>query len=152
LGVIQELTGLAAQDARLRKIKTRHTTAWRKYLETGFSYWPLRAELSSRRAAWHAHALIVGFTTNFTLLNEGNEMKFGIFYEHQLPRPWHERSEFDLIQNSLDQIELAVKLGYDYAWEVNITFWKSIHIPPRQSVFCLRPVNAPNSRPSRGNA
>jgi hypothetical protein len=109
LGVIQELTGLAAQDARLRKIKTRHTTAWRKYLETGFSYWPLRAELSSRRAAWHAHALIVGFTTNFTLLNEGNEMKFGIFYEHQLPRPWHERSEFDLIQNSLDQIELAVK-------------------------------------------
>ncbi len=49
-------------------------------------------------------------------------MKFGIFYEHQLPRPWHKRSEFDLIQNSLDQIELADKLGYDYAWEVEHHF------------------------------
>ncbi len=25
-------------------------------------------------------------------------MKFGIFYEHQLPRPWHERSEYELLQ------------------------------------------------------
>jgi hypothetical protein len=45
-------------------------------------------------------------------------MKFGIFYEHQLPRPWAERSEYDLLQSSLVQIELADQLGYDYAWEV----------------------------------
>jgi alkanesulfonate monooxygenase SsuD/methylene tetrahydromethanopterin reductase-like flavin-dependent oxidoreductase (luciferase family) len=49
-------------------------------------------------------------------------MKFGIFYEHQLPRPWTERSEFELLQNSLVQIELADKLGYDYAWEVEHHF------------------------------
>ena len=28
-------------------------------------------------------------------------MKFGIFYEHQLPRPWTERSEYQLLQDSL---------------------------------------------------
>src|ERR1043166_812159 len=49
-------------------------------------------------------------------------MKFGIFYEHQLPRPWKEDSEFALLQNSLDQIELADRLGYDYAWEVEHHF------------------------------
>lgn len=42
-------------------------------------------------------------------------MKFGIFYEHQLPRPWTERSQYELLQNSLVQIELTDKLGYDYA-------------------------------------
>ena len=34
-------------------------------------------------------------------------MKFGIFYEHQLPRPWTERAEYELFQNSLTQVELA---------------------------------------------
>jgi len=32
-------------------------------------------------------------------------MKFGIFYEHQLPRPWTETGEFELLQNSLTQVE-----------------------------------------------
>src|ERR1700752_2517329 len=44
-------------------------------------------------------------------------MKFGIFYEHQLPRPWGPQSEHRLLQDSLAQIELADRLGYDYAWE-----------------------------------
>jgi len=43
-------------------------------------------------------------------------MRFGLIYEQQLPRPWTERSEADLFQQSLDQIELADRLGYDYAW------------------------------------
>jgi hypothetical protein len=34
-------------------------------------------------------------------------VKFGIFYEHQIPRPWSERSEYEVFQNSLAQIELA---------------------------------------------
>jgi hypothetical protein len=38
-------------------------------------------------------------------------MKFGVFYEHQLPKPWEEQSEFQLMQNSLAQIELADQLG-----------------------------------------
>jgi luciferase family oxidoreductase group 1 len=49
-------------------------------------------------------------------------MKFGIFYEHQLPRPWTAASEHDLLQNSLAQVELADKLGYDYVWAVEHHF------------------------------
>ncbi len=49
-------------------------------------------------------------------------MRFGIFYEHQLPRPWDELSEYRLLQSSLEQIELADGLGYDYAWEVEHHF------------------------------
>jgi alkanesulfonate monooxygenase SsuD/methylene tetrahydromethanopterin reductase-like flavin-dependent oxidoreductase (luciferase family) len=45
-------------------------------------------------------------------------VKFGIFYEHQLPRPWNEDSEYQLIQDALDQIEYADSIGIDYAWEV----------------------------------
>src|SRR6201992_2161912 len=49
-------------------------------------------------------------------------MKFGVFYEHQLPRPWNENSEYELFQNSLTQGALADKLGYDYMWEVEHHF------------------------------
>src|SRR6266852_4174763 len=49
-------------------------------------------------------------------------MKFGIFYEHQLPRPWNDGAEHRLFQEALDQVELADKLGIDYAWEVEHHF------------------------------
>jgi luciferase family oxidoreductase group 1 len=49
-------------------------------------------------------------------------MKFGVFYEHQLPRPWGETSEYELLQNSLAQVELADGLGYDYVWVVEHHF------------------------------
>ncbi len=49
-------------------------------------------------------------------------MKFGIFYEHQIPKPWTDTGEYELLQNSLAQIELADKLGYDYAWMVEHHF------------------------------
>jgi luciferase family oxidoreductase group 1 len=49
-------------------------------------------------------------------------VKFGIFYEQQLPRPWGERSEYELYQSSLAQIELADQLGYDHAWVVEHHF------------------------------
>ncbi|MEP6872303.1 MAG: LLM class flavin-dependent oxidoreductase [Anaerolineaceae bacterium] len=62
-------------------------------------------------------------------------MKFGIFYELQLPRPWHERSEYDLIQNALTQVELADKLGYDYAWEVEHHFLEEYSHSSAPEVF-----------------
>ena len=40
-------------------------------------------------------------------------MKFGIFYEMQLPRPWAVDDERQLYQNALAQVELADKCGYD---------------------------------------
>src|SRR5437763_4715038 len=49
-------------------------------------------------------------------------MKFGIFYEHQLPRPWNEGDEHRLFQEALDQVELADRLGIDFAWEVEHHF------------------------------
>jgi len=62
-------------------------------------------------------------------------MKFGVFYEHQLPRPWHERSEYELLQSSLDQIELADRLGYDYAWEVEHHFLEEYSHSSAPEVF-----------------
>ena len=62
-------------------------------------------------------------------------MKFGIFYEHQLPRPWSERSEYVLLQNSLDQVELADGLGYDYAWEVEHHFLEEYSHSSAPEVF-----------------
>ena len=42
-------------------------------------------------------------------------MKFRIVYEKQLPKPWMEGLEQQLFQDALDQVELADKLGIDYA-------------------------------------
>ena len=49
-------------------------------------------------------------------------MKFGIFYEHQLPKPWGEGKELKLFQDALEQVELADRIGIDYAWEVEHHF------------------------------
>jgi len=62
-------------------------------------------------------------------------MKFGIFYEHQLPRDWDEFSEHRLMKNALDQIELADKLGYDYAWEVEHHFLEEYSHSSAPEVF-----------------
>src|SRR5256714_35165 len=62
-------------------------------------------------------------------------MKFGIFYEHQLPRPWGPRSEYQLLQDSLSQIELADQLGYDYAWEVEHHFLEEYSHSSAPEVF-----------------
>src|SRR5207247_5544935 len=62
-------------------------------------------------------------------------MKFGIFYEHQLPRPWGPGSEYQLLQDSLAQIELADRLGYDYAWEVENHFLEEYSHSSAPEVF-----------------
>lgn len=62
-------------------------------------------------------------------------MKFGIFYEHQLPRPWAEGDEQRLYAEALDQIELADRLGIDYAWEVEHHFLEEYSHSPAPEVF-----------------
>jgi len=62
-------------------------------------------------------------------------MKFGIFYEHQLPRPWREGDEQRLIAEALDQVELADKLGIDYAWEVEHHFLEEYSHSSAPEVF-----------------
>lgn len=49
-------------------------------------------------------------------------MKFGTFYEHQLPRPWTPGAELKLLRDALEQVELADRLGIDYMWEVEHHF------------------------------
>ena len=49
-------------------------------------------------------------------------MRFGVFYEMQLPKPWASGDEHRLFKESLEQVVLADKLGYDYAWEVEHHF------------------------------
>jgi len=43
-------------------------------------------------------------------------MKFGGFFEHQLPRPWNAESDHTIIKNALEQVELCDRSGYDYVW------------------------------------
>ena len=62
-------------------------------------------------------------------------MKFGIFYEHQLPRPWTVDAEYELFHQSLDQIELADQLGLDYAWEVEHHFLEEYSHSSAPEVF-----------------
>ena len=62
-------------------------------------------------------------------------MKFGIFYELQLPRPWAQDDERQLYQNALSQVELADRLGYDYAWEVEHHFLEEYSHSSQPEVF-----------------
>ncbi len=62
-------------------------------------------------------------------------MKFGIFYELQLPRPWEQDSELQLYHNALDQLALADRLGVDYAWEVEHHFLEEYSHCPAPEVF-----------------
>jgi alkanesulfonate monooxygenase SsuD/methylene tetrahydromethanopterin reductase-like flavin-dependent oxidoreductase (luciferase family) len=49
-------------------------------------------------------------------------VRFGIFYELQLPKPWGPDDERRLVQDALDQVELADRLGIDCAWAVEHHF------------------------------
>src|SRR5881398_1456192 len=62
-------------------------------------------------------------------------MKFGLFYEHQLPQPWAEASELRLYQQALDQVELADRLGIDYVWEVEHHFLEEYSHSSAPEVF-----------------
>jgi len=62
-------------------------------------------------------------------------MRFGIFYEHQLPRPWGKDTELTLFQQALRQVELADQLGFDYAWEVEHHFLEEYSHSSAPEVF-----------------
>ncbi len=89
-------------------------------------------------------------------------MKFGIFYEHSVAKPWSRQSELRAYEQALEQIELADELGFDQVWEVEHHFLeeyshssapevflaaaaartKRIHIGQGIAV-CLPPMNHP---------
>jgi alkanesulfonate monooxygenase SsuD/methylene tetrahydromethanopterin reductase-like flavin-dependent oxidoreductase (luciferase family) len=58
---------------------------------------------------------------------EDGHMKFGLFYELQLPKPydnesWHPDQEQRIYHDMLEQVELADQLGFDYVFEVEHHF------------------------------
>src|SRR3712207_8168975 len=62
-------------------------------------------------------------------------MRFGIFYEHQLPRPWGPDDEHRLLKDALEQVELADRLGIDHVWEVEHHFLEEYSHSSAPEVF-----------------
>jgi alkanesulfonate monooxygenase SsuD/methylene tetrahydromethanopterin reductase-like flavin-dependent oxidoreductase (luciferase family) len=62
-------------------------------------------------------------------------VRFGIFFEHQLPRPWGDGDEQRLLKEALEQAELADQLGYDYIWEVEHHFLEEYSHSSAPEVF-----------------
>lgn len=62
-------------------------------------------------------------------------MRFGIFYEHQLPRPWSPGDEHQVLTDALEQVELADRIGVDYVWEVEHHFLEEYSHSSAPEVF-----------------
>ncbi len=62
-------------------------------------------------------------------------MRFGVFYEMQLPRPWQEGDEHRLFHEALEQVVLADELGIDHAWEVEHHFLEEYSHSSAPEVF-----------------
>ena len=62
-------------------------------------------------------------------------MRFGIFYEHQIPRPWGDDGEQRLMHDALDQIELSDRVGLDSVWEVEHHFLEEYSHSSASGVF-----------------
>src|SRR4051794_29155173 len=62
-------------------------------------------------------------------------MRFAIFYEHQLPRPWDPDAEHRLLREALEQVEIADRLGFDAVWEVEHHFLEEYSHSSASDVF-----------------
>src|SRR5215831_3945745 len=62
-------------------------------------------------------------------------VKFVVFYELQLARPWAPEAEYELYHNALNELELADRLGYDYAWVVEHHFLEEYSHSSAPQVF-----------------
>ncbi|UUY01817.1 LLM class flavin-dependent oxidoreductase [Svornostia abyssi] len=62
-------------------------------------------------------------------------MRFGLLYEHQLPKPWAPDDEHQLFKDALAQVELADRLGFDYVWAVEHHFLEEYSHSSASDVF-----------------
>jgi alkanesulfonate monooxygenase SsuD/methylene tetrahydromethanopterin reductase-like flavin-dependent oxidoreductase (luciferase family) len=62
-------------------------------------------------------------------------VKFGVFYEFQVPRPWEAESEHRVYKEALEQVELADRLGIDFVWEVEHHFLEEYSHSSAPEVF-----------------
>ena len=49
-------------------------------------------------------------------------VKIGLFFEHQVPRPWSDGDEGRVLREAIEQCELADRIGIDTAWVVEHHF------------------------------
>lgn len=62
-------------------------------------------------------------------------MKFGVFYEHQVPRPWDERNEQQVFAEALEQAELLDRSGFHSMWLVEHHFLEEYSHSSAPEVF-----------------
>ncbi len=55
-------------------------------------------------------------------------MKFGLFYELSVARPWTRESERTVYDNALEQVKLADALGFDQVWAVEHHFLERVRL------------------------
>ncbi len=53
-------------------------------------------------------------------------MKFGLFYQLQIPRPWHARSEYDTYRQAIDQVAFAEQEGFESTWVAEHHFLEEV--------------------------
>src|SRR5260370_9608861 len=56
-------------------------------------------------------------------------MKFGLFYEISIPRPWTRDTERMVYNNCLEQVNIAAELGFDHVWPVEHHFLEEYSHP-----------------------
>ena len=62
-------------------------------------------------------------------------MEFGLHFEMEMPRPWNDRSEYNIYWQALEQIELGDRLGFDFVWEVEHHFLEEYSHSSAPEVF-----------------
>ncbi|HXU24184.1 MAG TPA: LLM class flavin-dependent oxidoreductase, partial [Tepidiformaceae bacterium] len=62
-------------------------------------------------------------------------MKFGIFYEHSVLKPWDEESERRVYRQAVEQVVAADDLGFDQVWEVEHHFLEEYSHSSAPEVF-----------------
>ena len=62
-------------------------------------------------------------------------MKFGLFFELSVPRPWTRESERIVYDNALEQVKLADELGFDQVWAVEHHFLEEYSHCPAPELF-----------------
>jgi alkanesulfonate monooxygenase SsuD/methylene tetrahydromethanopterin reductase-like flavin-dependent oxidoreductase (luciferase family) len=62
-------------------------------------------------------------------------MKFGLFYELSVPRPWTRESERTVYDHAIEQVRLADELGFDQVWAVEHHFLEEYSHCPAPDLF-----------------
>jgi len=62
-------------------------------------------------------------------------MRFGLFFEHQVPRPWADGDEARVFAEAMEEIELADRLGFECVWLVEHHFLEEYSHSSAPDVF-----------------